>query len=85
MPRLTLGAYLTFCALMSFGVTIWLLFIKEASSIAYPFALCLMPKQDKESTSEDISVKAVYGTMWEICKLRRRSQPTSVHANRLTP
>ncbi|EIW65052.1 MFS general substrate transporter [Trametes versicolor FP-101664 SS1] len=63
VPRLTLGAYLTFCALMSFGVTIWLLFIKE----------------DKESTSEDISVKAVYGTMWEICKLRHVQTMFIVH------
>ncbi|KAI0761684.1 MFS general substrate transporter [Trametes elegans] len=54
VPRLTLGTYLFFCALMSFSVTVWLLFIKE----------------EKESTSEDISIKAVYTTMWQICKLR---------------
>ncbi|KAI0367507.1 MFS general substrate transporter [Pilatotrama ljubarskyi] len=54
IPQLTLGTYLSFCAFMSFAVTIWLFFIKE----------------DKESTTEDISIKAVYATMWQICKLR---------------
>ncbi|KAI0651429.1 MFS general substrate transporter [Trametes meyenii] len=63
VPRLTLGTYLFFCALMSFGVTVWLLFIKE----------------EKESTSEDISVKAVYTTMWEICKLRHVQILLAVH------
>ncbi|CDO70928.1 hypothetical protein BN946_scf184829.g36 [Trametes cinnabarina] len=54
IPRLSLGTYLFFCAFMSFAVTVWLLFIKE----------------DKESTSEDISIKAVYTTMWQICRLK---------------
>ncbi len=31
-------------------------------------------QQDKESTTEDISIKGVYVTMWEICKLRRMFQ-----------
>ncbi|OJT13218.1 hypothetical protein TRAPUB_10237 [Trametes pubescens] len=34
---------------------------------------------DKESTSEDISVKAVYGTMWQICKLRHVQTLVIVH------
>ncbi|KAI8983349.1 MFS general substrate transporter [Trametes punicea] len=54
VPRLSLGTYLFFCAFMSFAVTVWLLFIQE----------------DKESTTEDISIKAVYTTMWQICRLR---------------
>ncbi|KAI0762568.1 MFS general substrate transporter [Fomes fomentarius] len=63
IPRLTLSTYLFFCAFMSFGVTIWLFFIKE----------------DKESTTEDISIKAVYVTMWEICKLRHVQVLLMVH------
>ncbi|KAH9850660.1 MFS general substrate transporter [Lenzites betulinus] len=63
VPQLTLGAYLLFCAFMSYAVTVWLLFIKE----------------DKESTTEDISVKAVYMTMWQICKLRHVQILLAVH------
>ncbi|KAI0757425.1 MFS general substrate transporter [Daedaleopsis nitida] len=63
IPRLTLSSYLFFCALMSFAVTVWLLFVKE----------------DKESTTEDISIKAVYITMWEICKLRHVQVLLCVH------
>ncbi|KAL4246768.1 AmpG-like permease/Acetyl-coenzyme A transporter 1 [Abortiporus biennis] len=54
IPRLTLGTYLQFCSLFSFGVTIWLLFKKE----------------DKETSEEDINIKTVYKTMWNICKLK---------------
>ncbi|KAH9947960.1 MFS general substrate transporter [Amylocystis lapponica] len=54
IPRLTLSTYLLFCSLASFLVTIWLLFTKE----------------DTETVEEDISIKAVYTTMWTICKLR---------------
>ncbi|OBZ78994.1 hypothetical protein A0H81_00307 [Grifola frondosa] len=54
IPRLTLSAYLLFCGAMSYAVTIWLIFKKE----------------DKEVTEEDISIKAVYLTMWNICKLK---------------
>ncbi|RPD58451.1 MFS general substrate transporter [Lentinus tigrinus ALCF2SS1-6] len=63
IPRLSLSSYLFFCALMSFAVTLWLFFIKE----------------DKESTTEDISIKAVYVTMWEICKLRHVQILLGVH------
>ncbi|KAI0078492.1 MFS general substrate transporter [Panus rudis PR-1116 ss-1] len=54
IPRLTLGSYLRFCSLFSFAVTIWLLFIKE----------------DKESAEENINIKTVYSTMWNIVKLK---------------
>ena len=32
-----------------------------------------MPKydQDKEADDEDLSIKSVYNTMWNICKLKR--------------
>ncbi|CAL1696730.1 unnamed protein product [Somion occarium] len=54
IPRLTLSTYLQFCSVFSFAVTVWLLFIKE----------------DKESAEEDISIKTVYFTMWNIVKLK---------------
>ena len=51
-----------FCAAFSFIVTIWLLFVKE----------------DKESDDEDLSIKSVYITMWNICKLKRKSLPNAL-------
>jgi len=54
VPRLTLGTYLQFCSVFSFAVTIWLLFVKE----------------DKETTEDDINIKTVYVTMWNIVKLK---------------
>lgn len=57
IPRLHLSTYMQFCAAISFAVTVWLLFVKE----------------DKESDDEDLSIKTVYTTMWNICKLRRKS------------
>ncbi|PCH33208.1 hypothetical protein WOLCODRAFT_134999 [Wolfiporia cocos MD-104 SS10] len=53
IPRLTLNAYLLFCSLMSYAVTVWIFFKKE----------------DKESSEVDISIKSAYVTMWTICKL----------------
>lgn len=61
IPRLYLGTYMQFCAVMSFAVTIWLLFVKE----------------DKETEGEDLSIKSVYGTMWNICKLKRTCRALS--------
>ncbi|THG99427.1 hypothetical protein EW026_g2920 [Hermanssonia centrifuga] len=54
IPRLMLSTYMQFCSALSFCVTIWLLFVKE----------------DKESDDEDLSIKRVYVTMWNICKLK---------------
>ncbi|KAH8101372.1 MFS general substrate transporter [Cristinia sonorae] len=54
IPRLSLGAYLQFCSVFSYAVTVWLLFIKE----------------DKEAVEEDLNIKTVYKTMWTIVKLR---------------
>ncbi|KAI0700407.1 MFS general substrate transporter [Cytidiella melzeri] len=54
IPRLHLSTYMQFCSVMSFVVTVWLLFIKE----------------ENEHEDEDISIKSVYLTMWNICKLK---------------
>ncbi|KAI0730258.1 acetyl-coenzyme A transporter 1-domain-containing protein [Fomitopsis betulina] len=54
IPRLTLGAYCMFCAVLSYALTIWLLFEKE---------------QDVEEEG-DMSLKAIYLKMWEVMKLR---------------
>ena len=76
IPRLSLGSYLFFCAFMSFAVTIWLFFIKEVRHSRGPISRVVsvsshpVSEQDKD-TSEDIGIKAVYVTMWGICKLRR--------------
>lgn len=56
IPRLHIGTYMQFCAAVSFAVTIWLLFVKE----------------DKDTDDEDLSIKSVYTTMWNICKLKRK-------------
>lgn len=63
IPRLTLGAYLFFCALMSYGVTLWILFKKE----------------DKETSDHDINIKSAYMTMWSICKLKHVQTLLIVH------
>ncbi|KAF8898334.1 acetyl-coenzyme A transporter 1 [Infundibulicybe gibba] len=56
VPHLTLSGYLKFWSIASYAVTFWLLFFK---------------KEDKEPASEaDMSIKAVYRTIWSICKLR---------------
>lgn len=54
IPRLHLSTYMQFCATFSFLVTVWLLFVHE----------------DKEADDEDLSIKSVYNTMWNICKLK---------------
>ncbi|CCM01313.1 uncharacterized protein FIBRA_03362 [Fibroporia radiculosa] len=63
VPRLTLGGYLLFCGVMSYAVTVWILFKKE----------------DKETTDVDISIKSVYMTMWTICKLKHVQTLLIVH------
>ncbi|KAJ6519370.1 acetyl-coenzyme A transporter 1-domain-containing protein [Mycena sanguinolenta] len=56
VPHLTLGAYLKFWCVMSYAVSLWLLFFK---------------REKKESLSEaDMSITAVYKQIWAICKLR---------------
>ncbi|KAH9935789.1 acetyl-coenzyme A transporter 1-domain-containing protein [Fomitopsis serialis] len=54
IPRLTLGAYCMFCAMLSYALTLWLLFEKE---------------NDVEEEG-DMSLKAIYYKMWEIMKFR---------------
>ncbi|EKM60709.1 uncharacterized protein PHACADRAFT_246782 [Phanerochaete carnosa HHB-10118-sp] len=54
IPRLRIGTYMQFCAAVSFAVTVWLLFVTE----------------DKDTDDEDLSIKSVYTTMWNICKLK---------------
>ncbi|KAI0344059.1 MFS general substrate transporter [Trametopsis cervina] len=54
LPRLYLSTYMQICSVFSFAVTVWLLFIKE----------------DKEADDEDLSIRSVYLTMWNICKLK---------------
>ncbi|KAH8834944.1 acetyl-coenzyme A transporter 1-domain-containing protein [Flagelloscypha sp. PMI_526] len=56
IPRLTLGAYLTFWAFVCYLVTIWLTFFK---------------KEDPEPLTEaDLSIMGVYKQIWEVCKLK---------------
>ncbi|KAH9925007.1 MFS general substrate transporter [Epithele typhae] len=62
IPRLTLGAYLFFCACMSYAVTFVLFFVKEDSR-----------------AGEDMGIKKVYLTMWEICKLKHVQILLAVH------
>ncbi|OSX67878.1 hypothetical protein POSPLADRAFT_1176862 [Postia placenta MAD-698-R-SB12] len=62
-PRLSLNMYLLFCAILSYGVTVWIIFKKE----------------DKETTEHDISIKSVYMTMWTICKLKHVQTLLIVH------
>ncbi|KZT06210.1 MFS general substrate transporter [Laetiporus sulphureus 93-53] len=63
IPRLSLNAYLLFCSMMSYAVTVWIFFKKE----------------DKESADLDISIKSVYMTMWTICKLKHVQTLLIVH------
>jgi hypothetical protein len=56
IPQLTLSAYLQFWSVICYAVTLWLLIFK---------------KEDKEPASDaDMSIKAVYKTIWQICQLR---------------
>ncbi|KAH9839220.1 MFS general substrate transporter [Rhodofomes roseus] len=54
IPRLTLGAYCMFCAMLSYALTLWLLFEKEKDVVE----------------EGDMSLKAIYVKMWEIMKFR---------------
>ncbi|KIM47934.1 hypothetical protein M413DRAFT_16004 [Hebeloma cylindrosporum] len=56
VPHLTLTAYLRFWCIVCYAVTLWLVLFK---------------KEDKEPASDaDMSIKAVYKTIWTICQLK---------------
>ncbi|KAG6857611.1 hypothetical protein H0H87_010179 [Tephrocybe sp. NHM501043] len=55
VPHLTLSAYLKFWSVVCYTVTFWLLFFK---------------KEAKPANEADMSIKAVYKTIWTICRLR---------------
>ncbi|KAK7064621.1 GYF domain-containing protein [Favolaschia claudopus] len=65
VPHLTLSAYLKFWCVMSYAVSLWLLFFK---------------KERKEHLSDaDLSIKAVYKQIWAVCKLRHVQLLIVVH------
>ncbi|KJA29317.1 hypothetical protein HYPSUDRAFT_1076308 [Hypholoma sublateritium FD-334 SS-4] len=65
VPHLTLEGYLRFWSIMCFIITIWLVIFK---------------KEDKEPASEvDMSIKAVYKTIWTICQLKHVQLLIVVH------
>jgi len=56
LPLLTLSTYLRFWSVVCFAVTLWLIFIE---------------KENKELVEEaGMSIKSVYKTIWDICKLK---------------
>lgn len=56
IPQLTLSGYLQFWGVVCYAVTLWLLIFK---------------REDKEPASDaDMSIKAVYKTIWQICQLK---------------
>lgn len=75
-----------FCAVLSYALTIWLLFEKEVRSHVlhiplYPLMpTCADPQQDVEEEG-DMSLKAIYLKMWEVMKLRRVSPPSPLPAS----
>jgi hypothetical protein len=75
VPRMTLTGYLRFWCLMSYGVTLWLIFFKKEASLIIYVLICLgnHSLQDKELNKDEMSIKAVYKTIWSICKLPRIS------------
>jgi PAT family acetyl-CoA transporter-like MFS transporter 1 len=72
---MTLAGYLRFWCLMSYGVTLWLIFFKKEASLMIYVLICLDDHflQDKEVNKDEMSIKAVYKTIWNICKLPRIS------------
>ncbi|KAF9569838.1 MFS general substrate transporter [Agrocybe pediades] len=65
VPHLTLSGYLRFWSIVCYLVTVWLIFFK---------------KEDKEPITEaDMSIKAVYKTIWTICQLRHVQLLIIVH------
>ncbi|KAF9473190.1 hypothetical protein BDN70DRAFT_405806 [Pholiota conissans] len=65
VPHITLAGYLRFWSVICFVITIWLVIFK---------------KEDKEPASEsDMSIKAVYKTIWTICQLKHIQLLIVVH------
>ncbi|KAF8973855.1 acetyl-coenzyme A transporter 1-domain-containing protein [Flammula alnicola] len=65
VPHLTLSGYLRFWSVICFAVTLWLVIFK---------------KEDKEPANEaDMSIKAVYKTIWTICQLKHVQLLIIVH------
>ncbi|KAF8912933.1 acetyl-coenzyme A transporter 1-domain-containing protein [Gymnopilus junonius] len=65
VPHLTLSGYLRFWSIICYIVTLWLVFFK---------------KEDKEPASDaDMSIKAVYKTIWDICQLKHVQLLIIVH------
>ncbi|GLB36522.1 putative acetyl-coenzyme A transporter 1 [Lyophyllum shimeji] len=65
IPHLSLATYLKFWSVVCYSVTLWLLLFK---------------KEDKEPANDaDMSIKAVYKTIWSICKLRHVQILVVVH------
>ncbi|KAF7310551.1 GYF domain-containing protein [Mycena chlorophos] len=65
VPHLTLSAYLQFWCVMSYAVSLWLLFVK---------------RERKEPLSDvDLSITAVYKQIWAICKLKHVQLLIVVH------
>ncbi|KDR85273.1 hypothetical protein GALMADRAFT_52530 [Galerina marginata CBS 339.88] len=65
VPHLTLAGYLRFWSVICFAVTLWLVIFK---------------KEDKEpANTTDMSIKAVYKTIWTICQLKHVQLLIVVH------
>ncbi|KAF9787012.1 MFS general substrate transporter [Thelephora terrestris] len=64
IPRLTMDAYLRFWGVVCYSVTAWLFFVKE----------------DKEVLNvNEMDVKRVYLTIWDICKLKHVQSLLALH------
>ncbi|KAG8883215.1 hypothetical protein FRB98_003218 [Tulasnella sp. 332] len=55
IPLVSLGGYLQFWGLMSFAVSLWLFLFKKEDPVA--------------GDDDDLHLKRVYKSMWEVCKL----------------
>ena len=74
IPHLTLTAYLRFWCVVCYAVTLWLILFKKEvrETISNCMHEWLIHFQDKEPASDaDMSIKAVYKTIWTICQLKR--------------
>ena len=69
-----MDAYLFFGALACYSVTAWLFFVKEVRSVGLKWVQLLNSfPQDKEDLDvNEMDVKRVYLTIWDICKLKRK-------------
>jgi len=55
LPLLTLSTYLRFWSMICYVVTFWLVFFETEA---------------RERAEDDMSIKSVYATIWDICKLK---------------